>query len=217
MLKLKQIGNLAGKTGVSLIADSPLWNQDVDKIVPEQLVAFIERHKALGRKDEAETAVEIALREVHQAVKAETIDIPAMLSYYRTDRVTLTASEFKRGLAYIEDARAPAILFALETGMDPVTVSELTHRKLAIFTKEHRLSVIALECLHQAERHPLCSYVFWQEDEEGIPKSVQGLEAAVFDAFGFMWSELVSGYENLIWNDDEIISNSACQPRDPSL
>lgn len=212
MLKLKQIGKLAGKTGVSLMAETPMWHQDIDKIIPAQLVAFIERQKAAGKKDEAETAVEIALQEVHAAVAREEIDMPAMLNYYRTDHVVLTAGEFKNGLIYIDGVRAAAVLFALETGMLPRQVSELTQRKLALFRQNHQISGVAAECLLQVGRHPICPYVFWEESNEGVAGSVFGLEAVVFDAFGFMWSELVSGYENMIWTDLENLKNNTCQP-----
>jgi hypothetical protein len=43
--------------------------------------------------------------------------------------------------------------------------------------------------------------VFWRENENGIVLPLLGLEAAVFDAFGQVWVELVQGYKNMIMID----------------
>jgi hypothetical protein len=197
MTALKEI--LADQVGTSPLASSPMWEQPVGEIDPTQITAFIARLSELGRRDQAESAVEIALAAITRAVGNNQLPVPKMLSYYRPNRTVLTSTEFKNGLLILEQPRAAAVLFALETGMDTVEVSRLTHRGLAEFRKTHAISPIAQACLDEAPpRHVALQYVFWRESDAGMPLPVFGLEADVFNAFGLIWAEVVQGYNNMV-------------------
>ncbi len=198
MLALKDI--LADKVGTSPLAGSPIWAQPIESIIPSQITAFVDRQAQLGKRDEAESAVEIALAAITRAVGRNELPVPDMLSYYRPNRIVLTSTEIKDGLLYLDNPKAAAVLFALETGMDSVDVARLTHRALADFRKTHMLSPIALECLREAPlRHVALQYVFWRESDGGFPLPLFGLEADVFQAFGLVWAELEQGYNNLVF------------------
>lgn len=197
MTALKDI--LAGKTGTSPLASSPMWTQQVGDIIPAQISAFVDRQAELGHRDQAESAVEIALAAITRAVGNNELPCPKMLSYYRPNRIVLTSTEIKDGLLMLEQPRAAAVLFALETGMDGVEVSRLTHRLLAEFRKGHSISPIAQECLNEAPpRHVALQYVFWRDSDAGMPLPLFGLDADVFNAFGLVWAELAQGYNNLV-------------------
>lgn len=203
MPALKEIGNLANRTGVSCLTQSPLWHQDVATITLVQVFSFIAKMKLNNRLDEAETAVEIVMQEVHQAVARNEIDVPPMLSYERQDRIYLTAGELRRGLMFLGHKRAAAILFALETEMDLTDAARLTYRRLAEIKHDCELSEIANACLEQVPQHIRSPYVFWQERADGTVTPLFGLDEAVFDAFGLVWAELMEGYENLIMIDED--------------
>lgn len=191
---------LADKVGTSPLASSPMWTQQVGEIDPAQITAFVARLTESGRRDQAESAVEIALAAITRAVGNNELPVPRMLAYHRPNRTVLTSTEIKDGLLILEQPRAAAVLFALETGMDSVEVSRLTHRLLAEFKKGHQISPIAQECLNEAPpRHVALQYVFWRDTDSGMPLPLFGLEADVFNAFGLVWAELAQGYNNLVF------------------
>lgn len=194
---LKDIGRISTLLGVSPLSKSAIWHQPVDTIQPAQFYAFVDRFNELGQRDLAETAVDIVQSEVQKAVARNEIGIPPLLSYYRPTRTYLTAGELKNGLAYLGDARAAAVLFALETGLDALGVSMLTHRRLALMGE---VSAIAKTCLEGYPRNLHTPYVFWEE-RDGRAMPIFGLDAAVFEAFGLVWGELAFGYEHLIMID----------------
>jgi hypothetical protein len=197
---LKDIGRISSLLGVSPLSRSAIWHQPVDTIEPAQLFAFIGRFDEIGQRDLAETAVSIAQSEVQKAIARNEIGISPMLSYSRPTRTYLTFGELKNGLSYVGQPRASAILFALETGLDSVGVSMLTHRRLALMQD---LSDLAKNCLDACPRHLRTPYVFW-EDRDNIPLPLFGLDAAIFDALGLVWAELAFGYEHLIMTDTEV-------------
>ncbi|MEJ7806992.1 MAG: hypothetical protein WKG03_13850 [Telluria sp.] len=203
MPALKDIGNIAGRTGTLTLTQSPLWNMDVAKIDVVQLHAFIRRLSDAGQRDEAESAVEIAMQEVQLAVARNEIPPPPMLAYFRPYRITMTAGELRNGLVFLGAEKSAPIMFALETGMNLDEVARLTHKTLATFAQHNALSPIARECLASAPRHIRSQYVFWRQSNEGKTYPMFGLDADVFDAFGMIWGELVVGYANLIMIDDE--------------
>lgn len=196
------VGNIANRTGISTLTHSKFWSQDVFDIDAVQLHAFVKRMSGVGKRDEAETALEIALGEVMKAVARNEFEAPPMLSYFRPDRVVLTAGELRAGLQYMERERSIAVLFALELGIDNLEVARLTHRRLAEYRAARPLSDLALQCLAACPRHVRSAYVFWKT-VEGKTVPLFGLDLDVFDAFGFLWGELAMGYKNLIMIDGD--------------
>lgn len=203
MPTLKEIGHLASRTGISPLAQSPLWHQDISTITLAQVCAFLAKMKLRDRRDEGESALEIALQEVQQAVARNEIAAPPLLSYRRANRVNLTIGELRQGLAYLDDMRATATLFALETGMNALDVTRLTRPRLTAWRRTHQLSPLAAACLHRTPRHLSCPYVFWCETDDGAPLPLFGMDATIFEAFGLVWAELEQGYARLIWIDTE--------------
>jgi hypothetical protein len=176
-----------------------MWAQPVEEISPYQLHAFVDRQAEAGKRDQAESAVEIALAAITRAVGQNVLPVPAMLSYHRPLRIVMTSTEMKDGMRELGDVKAAAVLFALETGMDTVQVSRLTHRGLIEFKKGHQISELAQECLNAAPpRHVALQYVFWLDTDAGFPLPLFGLDADVFQAFGMVWAEVVAGYENMV-------------------
>lgn len=196
------VGNIANSIGLSSLAHAKFWSQDVSRIDALQLHAFVTRMSGVGRRDEAETALEIALGEVMKAVARNEFDAPPMLAYFRPDRISLTAGELRIGLQQMDHSRAVAVLFALEVGIDNVEVARLTHRRLTELRADGRLTELALKCVASSPRHVRSAYVFWNT-VEGKTVPLFGLDLDVFDAFGVLWGELESGYQNLVMIDGD--------------
>lgn len=199
---LKEIGNLNNATGVSLIKSSPIWNQSVDQITSYQFGAFIFRMKEQGLADEAETAVEIVMRETMKAVGANEISPPKYLEYQRASHIRLTAGELRRGLIHAQQPYAAAILFALELGLTEKGVASMTWRHLTALTETRSISKLAKECLLACPRNLSAPYVFWINNGKKVV-GLFNLSEVVFDAFGLTWGELEVGYKNLIMIDGE--------------
>ena len=202
MSALKDIGNLSSISGVSSLSQSPIWHQSVDKIDQVQIHAFIRRMTDLGRRDEAETTVEIMMKEIMGAVARGEISPPKMLQYKRSAEVRLTLGEFRRGLTYADQPYAAAILFALEVAISPDEVSMLTWTRLQSMEQFNSISDLAKECTKACARSISTPYVFWKE-QDGKAVGLFDLNAMIFEAFGMMWSELEEGYANIIMIDEE--------------
>lgn len=193
-IPLKKVGRLSTLLGTSPLSKSPIWHQNVCDIDPVQLHVFVARHRELGQKDMAETAIDIAQSEIQQAVARKEIPIPKMLSYKPPIDTYITMSEFESGLAQMSEAQASAVVFALEAALDSIQVAMLTWRRLALMGE---LSETANGLLEGQPRHLHTPYVFW-EYQGGMPMPVFGLDAVVFEVFGLVWAELTFGYRHLI-------------------
>lgn len=206
MTMLKDI--IAGAAGVSHLSRSPLWEQDVATITPAQMVAFVAKLKLDNSGDEAESALDIAVKLVEEAADRGQIPHPGMLAYKRPNFIVLTIGELRRGLAFVQPVQAYAIMFALETGLSSQEVASFTHRDLAVLRRERKLSDIAKACLARQPRNLASPYVFWRSlniagRATTSPVPIMDLDEAVFDAFGLVWAELEQGYANLIYADDD--------------
>jgi len=200
MPTLKDI--IAGNSGVSHLSRTPLWDQDVSTITPAQMVAFVAKMKFAGRRDEAESAIEITLRAIRDVASEGVIPALKMLSYRREDRIVLSAGELVRGLRFLDSLRAAAILFALEVGLDGTEVTQLTHTSLVQLRDTGKVTKLAQKCLERFPRHIRSPYVFWC-NRDGLPAPIFGIDEAVFDAFGLVWAELAQGYAYLLMIDEE--------------
>lgn len=200
MPALQHVGNLANRAGVSPLKGSPMWHQAVETITAAQLYAFVTRLKEQGRRDEAETAIDIAQDEIQKAVARNELAVPQMLAYQNLQHQHLTAGELRDGLAFIGQPEASAILFALETGMSNLDVTSLTYQSLLTYRRRHTLTPLAEDCVRSRPRHLLSEYVFWQ-DVGGRPSPIFGLDERIFSVFGMIWPELVWAYRHLIMVD----------------
>ena len=199
---------IAGTAGVSHLSQSPLWDQDVETITPAQLIAFVAKLKMVNRGDEAESAIDIAIKQVAEVVKRGEIPSPPMLGYSRPNFIVMTQTELRRGLAFMRPEQAYAVMFALETGLSSQEVARLKHIDLHDLRRERRLSEIANACLERMPRHIISPYVFWRAARHNgrtvtASTPIMDLDEAVFDAFGLVWGELEQGYANLIYAMDE--------------
>ena len=194
-LALKSIGRISELLGVSPLSQSPLWNKTVDKITPNQVTVFLSQCHIYGRRDEGETAIDIAQREVAAYIDKNQLERPAFLNYRTHYKLSLTLDELKKGLQYLPNERAHAVLFALETNLDATGVAMLTHSSL----RKMKLTDLATLCAQCCPRQISMQYVFWQHDDSfNLPLPLFGLDADVFDAFGLVWGELALGYQNIM-------------------
>jgi hypothetical protein len=206
MPSLKHI--IAGKAGVSHLSTTALWDQDLATITPAQLVAFVAKFKYVGRADEAESALQIAMSAVELAANRGEIPRPPMLEYRRPDRIVMTRGELRRALAFMKPVQAYATVFALETGLSSQEVMRLKQSDLADLRRKRELSDVALACLERVPRNIVSPYVFWRPIKAKgrtitAPMPIMDLDEAIFDAFGFVWAELEQAYANLIQVDED--------------
>jgi len=199
---LKDIGKISTILGVSPLSQSPLWSRPADKISTASIYAFVARMSEAGQRDQAESAIDLAMREVQAAVARNEFASPPMLTYRSPSRVYLTAGELRNGLRHAQQPKAAAILFALETGMDASEVASVTWTMVSRMERTKALSALAKKCILACPQQLRFPYVFWQ-NEGGRLARLTGLDFTIFEAFGMVWAELENGYANLIRIDEE--------------
>jgi hypothetical protein len=197
---LCNVGSVAARLAGSRLATSTLWRQPIDKIEPMQLHAFIVRASLEGHESQAVNEIQAAQIEVHKAVESGQIVRPRLLDYERPTHKLLTVSELKNGLARMSRARAQAVLFGLETRQSIEAVVALKWTDLAGMPA---LTQLAANTLKAQPRHLRTDYVFWEPAEGQKPMPVFGLERDVFDRFGCVWAELLTGYKHMLLIDYE--------------
>lgn len=187
MLALKDIPGVAPVLGGTQLAQSPLWNQPVDRIHPSQLMAFRTKLAMSGQKSQADAAIDYALRQV-----AQQVGNVSMLDYFEPNESFITTDALVRGFEQMQRPMPAAILFGLEMQMLPDEVVTLTWDK----AKKLKLTSYARHILKSQPIHIVAKYVFWQQrDEKVMP--LFGMEQEVFDAFGKVWGELQHAYNRM--------------------
>lgn len=188
MLALKDIPGVAPVLGGTQLAQSPLWNQPVDRIHPAQLTAFRAKMALSGLKPQADAAIDYALRQVAHAVGSVS-----MLDYFEPNESFITTDELVRGFEQMQRPMPAAILFGLEMNLRPEEIVTLTWHK----TKKLKLTSYARHILKSQPAHIATKYVFWQQREDKV-MPLFAMEQEVFDAFGKVWGELQHAYNRMV-------------------
>lgn len=200
MPALKEV--LDGLPGLSLLANSRLWEQQVERITPAALQGFVWKMKEHGLRDQAESALELALSEITKAVGRNELPVPPMLAYQAPCSTRLTIDELRRGFKQMGFLRTAACICALETGLTLHQVVHLTHRGLTTLRRSGALSELAEACLEVAPpRHFTLQYIFWEANEDLLALPLVGMDELLYNAFGLLWGELVDAYAHLILTD----------------
>lgn len=193
MLALKDIPGVAPVLGGTELATSPLWNQPIDRIHPSQLMAFRARMSALGKRAQADAALDYAVRQVAQAIDTDDILNVGMLDYIEPNDSVITTDELVRGFEQMQRPMPAAILFGLEMQMRPDEVVTLTWQK----AKKLKLTAQARHVLKSQPTHIATKYVFWQQRGDSV-LPLFGMDQEVFDVFGKVWGELQHAYNRMI-------------------
>lgn len=194
MPALKDIAGIAPVLAGTALARSPLWSMPVDQIVPAQLTAFRTKQRLVGCKNQADAAIDFALRQVANALQEPDI---AMLGYSEPHDRRMTSSELVRGFEQMRHPMPAAILFGLETYLAPDELVSLTWEKANKMLREGRVNNYARHILKSQVLSISSRYVFWWDSgRKHMP--LFGLEKEVFDIFGCVWGELSILYQNII-------------------
>lgn len=194
MQAMKDIAVLSAALGGTALAQSPIWQQPIDRVLPAQLLAFRERLKAMGQRDQADAAIDYVLTRVGHMVDAGALPMVPMLDYSEPRYDVMTAGELIAGFERMSRPLPALILFALETKLNPEEVVMLTRQK----ARKMEMSARAREIIAGQPISLATKYVFWR-DYNGRHMPVFGFDQELFDAFGEVWVEFRDRARNLVW------------------
>ncbi|MCL2874813.1 MAG: hypothetical protein FWF12_00665 [Betaproteobacteria bacterium] len=192
MQALKNIDGVAAVLGGTPLAQSPLWNMPVDKIVPAQLIAYRAKMTLANQKPQADAVIEYLLQRV-----ANVVGSVSMLDYTEPSDTVITSLDLARGFAKMQRPLPAAILFGLEQGMRIEDVVTLTWPKAKKLLRGGKITGYAKHVLKSQPVHIATDYVFWRQDGKKV-FPLFGLEQEVFDTFGKTWGEMLSAYTRLV-------------------
>lgn len=118
------------------------------------------------------------------------------------NRIRMTAGQLRRGFEKMPRPCPAAILFGLDTGMQPDEVAALTWKDAKTLARDGGLSEYARHILNSQPVHIACQYVFWLE-RDGKPQPLFDIEWMVTQVFELLWNELELACDRLIWIDEE--------------
>lgn len=197
MLALKDISGIEQVLGSSPIAQTPLWNMPIDKILPAQLIAFRKQMSMEGQQDQADAAIDYLLRQVSRNVTSREVAQIKMLEYTEPCDLTITSHAFVDGLEQFERPAPAAILFGLELGLRSDEVITLRWPDALMMMRRGELTERCRQILAKQPRHIASDYVFWVEGETR-PMPLFGLDQQVFDVYGLVWGQLQAAYRRMI-------------------
>lgn len=198
MTMLKDVKSFKGFTN-SALARSPLWNKPVDQIVPAQLVAFRERLKLDGHQGTV-FLFKAIIDSLNQAKASGEIKDAPILDFAKPKAVVMDLRVMREAFERMSRPTPSAILFALETGLDPDELTVLTWERAKTLAKTGRVQTYARLILEAQPRHISCKYVFWRQGPKGGAHALYGLELEVFEEFKMVWSELAQAYKDMARN-----------------
>lgn len=203
MLTLREVQGIQLALDGSPVSKSPIWNMQIDQIIPAQLAAFRARLGLSGLKSEADTTIQYILGQVKHAAKMGGLGRIKMLDYVRPNDEVLMSSELERGFREMVRPMPAAILFGLEAKLQPDEIVTLTWQKAHELRCQRKLTPFAVRILDSQPINIASSYIFWRyRSAKVLP--LFGLEQEVFDVFGKIWPELQAGYEGLILDDHQL-------------
>jgi hypothetical protein len=158
MTAVREIGQLAQMNASRLLAESRIWNKDVEGLTREELLSFIKRHELSGRGVEARESVELLLSELRACIACKEID-GAIVERYSLPEERMTLGELSEIVSLLSRAREGAVVFALAAGL---TLDEVVGLRWKAALKIVRRSSAALRVLQVVPRHIRTDLVFWE-------------------------------------------------------
>ena len=178
MPTLAQLGSLPTILPDSLLSSSPLWKREVGSIQPLDLALFLRLHKGTENYLRALREVEELKNVAMQAHIDDAISSDALgLLDHATPRERLTLGDFSEWLEQASPARRRALLFCLETDLDPRSVIDLTWSEL----RGLNLNWLAKELVRASVRHIRLPYVFWDALPNGAAAPLFGLQETALE------------------------------------
>ena len=164
-----RVSEMKGSSEAYLLAQSPLWNREVEKILPLDLDAFIRSHYGTTNYYRAIREVEAmyaSWEEEHRSTP------PHLVKYTPAPKQRITINELTDWLKETTVVRRRALLFALETDMPIQGVINLTWKELHSLKG---LSQFAVDLANSNPRHLRIGYVFWETMQNNAAGPLFGL------------------------------------------
>lgn len=178
MPTLAQLGHLPTLLPDSLLSSSKLWQREVKTLKPLDLALFIRLHKGTSNYLKALREVEQLKNVVMQAHIDDALpEDTLVLLGHDTPREQFTSGDLVEWLETTTLARRRALLFALETDLDPREVIELTWKDL----RKLNMTSLALELVRATVRHIRLPYVFWDTMPNGAAAPLFGLHETALE------------------------------------
>lgn len=196
MPALKDIPSFRNKLANSELANSPMWDMQADSIIPAQLFALRAKLKLNGVYG-TRSLFKSIVESLEEAKKNGDIKDAPILNYREPKTFTITSTEMREGFERMGRPTPSAIMFGLETGLDPDELVMLTWSKVRAMSRAGRVKTYARSIVEAQTRHISCKYVFWKQNAKGVAQPLFGLELDVFDEYKMVWSELVKAYRDM--------------------
>ena len=192
MTAMKNIGTLGSEAINTPLANSKLWERDVETISPEEIYAFIQRHKMIGNEGAARHSVDVLLSELKKSIAKREIT-GCKIDRLSAFDVRLSLSDISKLLHQMSRVKVLATLFALETDVDLKDITLLRWSQL----NKMQLSERAKEVVTYLVRHIRTDLVFWEYDSGRI-SPLFSFEAYVESVTGYEWGGLQAAYDSRI-------------------
>ena len=192
------VREMKGVSETYLLAQSPLWNREVDKILPLDLDAFIRSHYGTTNYYRAIREVEAMYASWNEGQCGEN---PHLVRYTAAPRQRITINELVDWLKETTTVRRRALLFALESDLSIQSVINLTWKDMQALKG---LSQFALQIANSNPRHLRIGYVFWETMQNNAAGPLFGLaDTALEVSQGMGFEALRALYKNILPYDTD--------------
>lgn len=207
MTQLRDIESISKWLGDSPLADSHMWNKDIEEITPVDVLAFLKLHDMdeRGCSVAASRCVDVMLIELRKLIASERVRALQIEKFQRAD-MRFMLSDLREMLSTINPSFAKVIRFALAAGMELCDAEHLTWKAVSKLRCNPEMEVL----LSESPQNIKSPYVFW-EYIDGNAEQIIGAELGVLEATGADFSWLQHHYRNMVWIDP--VSASATMKR----
>lgn len=191
---LKEIPGLLPTLAGSVILQSKLWEKEVSKIHPTQLVAV--RTKELIDNPTSNIDQEIAFLVKHiQFAELDDLCTSPLTNYFRPSDDRITTTEFVANLKKLEPAYRMALIFGLEMQLSAIRTGMLTVKQAHNLSNQTEL---ARSVLHSCLLSTKTIHMFWRVTSDSEHVGLDDLNEVIYAAYGCSWMELSSRYKNMV-------------------
>lgn len=192
MTAIREIGHLEQIAENTPLAQSKLWDREIETVRPAEVYAFIYRNKLQGKEAEARQSVDMMLSELRTAIARREVggSFIERLSAFDT---RMTRGDVRVLLSSMTRERALATLFTLEADVLPEQIA--TVRWSHVLKSD--LSERAREVLSLMPRHIRTDLVFWEYDESRL-SPLFALKPYIEQKAGMTWEWLQVSYASRI-------------------
>lgn len=192
-----RVCEIKGEWPNSLLAQSGLWERDIETLRPLDLSVFLRQFSGSSEYNEAYREIEALIdKSWHALIDREVRSTPTIIAYDPQPPGRITVGDLCSWLETTTESRIRAIVFGLETKMPIADIISLTWRKLRAIKG---VSDFALAIADACPRHIRLDYVFWESMPNLAAGPLFGLAETVLDVSQGLGYEMLGRlYDNMI-------------------